>query len=155
MFFASMWALKGALVPQENARYHQPPALTIGGIFGLAYVGLSLFGYLIVFKAVSTVNVFHFVRDVMAGAAVAMYITVFGPNRAKAAMPISGVLVIVIDFVVIWRHQLARVVVTVRSFSSINGFLIGITVSLAIFLWLHSRMATKGGEAAGSVSLPQ
>jgi len=139
MFVGSLWALKDAVLSHGNPRRHQPRALTIGGVFGLVYVGLSLFGHFRVFKTVLAVGFFHFLNNLAAGITVALFISVFAPKKTKIVSVISGVLLIVNDLVVIWRHALTRSVISVRGFSSINGLLIGLTVSLALFLWLKTK----------------
>lgn len=148
-FLGGLWALKDAVLQQRNSRHHQPRTLTIGGIFGLAYIGLSLYGHFSVFETQLTASVFHFLNTLVAGIAVAMFISVVAPNGAKTVLVISGILLMLIDLPVIWRHELTRFVTTVRGFSSSNGLLIGIAVPLATFLWLQTINKAKDQRAAG------
>jgi hypothetical protein len=71
-----------------------------------------------------------------------MLITVFGPKGDKVVLCISGILLIVNDVIVISRHDVTRFVSTSHGFSSVNGLLIGIAVTLGIFLWLQTRKGT-------------
>ena len=150
MFLSSMLALKDALLPRANARHPQPRAFTIGGIIGLAYVGLSICQYFIVFKTVPTLSAFRFVTALMAGVTLAMYVTVIGRKAAKVAMGISGALLTFIDFVVIWaiwHHKVTQPVMTIPGFGVVNGLLIGIVGTLAIFLRLQMDKTSKGKRA--------
>ena len=144
MFLGCLWALKDSLSLQPSVR-QQPRALTMGGACGLAYVGLSVYGAFGSFQSVLAVNAFHFFNTLVAGIAVAMFISVFGPKRAKVVLSISGILLILNDLIVIWRHELTRFVMTNRGFVSANGLLIGMVVPLAMFLWLETKK--KGGPA--------
>jgi len=130
--------LKDALLPQPDLREPQRPALTIAGISGLFYIGLSVYGAFGSFPSLLTVNAFHFGKSLAAGITIAVAITVFGPKKAKVVLAISSTLLIVNDLIVIWHHQFMRFATTIRSFSSVNGLLIGIATPLAIFLWLET-----------------
>ena len=136
-FLGNLWALKDAVLPKGNARRHQPPSLTVGGICGLVYVGLSLYGHFSVFKNVLTANFFHFLINLVGGITIAIFITGLAPKRAKVVLGISVALLTVHDLIVIVSHQLTRFV-TIRGFSAVNGLLIGMAIPLAIFLWLHT-----------------
>jgi len=70
-------ALKESILPQ---RERQSRALTIAGLCGLAYVGLSLYGAFGSFPSVLTLSAFHFAEALAAGMSVAMCISVFGPK---------------------------------------------------------------------------
>jgi hypothetical protein len=109
----------------------------VAGVCGLAYVGLSLYGDFGAFPSVLAVNVFNFFKSFVAGITVATLISVLGPTRAKVVVGVSGTLLILSDLIVIADHQLTSVVTTIRGFSSVNGLLIGITIPLAIFLWIE------------------
>jgi hypothetical protein len=118
------------------------PRATAGSC-GLAYIGLSVYGAFGSFPSVLAVNAFHFAESLAAGITVGLLVTVFGPKRAKVVLGISGALLIVSDLIVIWRHELTRFVTTIRSFSMVNGLLIGIAVPLAIFVWLETRKRAR------------
>jgi len=149
MFLGCLWALKDSLSLQPSVRQRQPRALTMGGACGLAYVGLSLYGAFGSFPSVLAVNAFHFFNTLVAGIGVAMFISVFGPKRAKVVLGVSGTLLIVNDFIVIAHHDFSRLATTVRGFSMANGLLIGIVVPLAIFQWRTGKRhigKQTGGE---------
>jgi hypothetical protein len=148
-FLGCLWSLKDAVLPQGNTRRHQPRSLTVGGICGLVYVGLSVYGHLSVFKTVLTANFFYFLINLVGGITVAIFITVFAPKKAKVVLGISVALLTVHDLIVIVSYELTRFVTSVRGFSSVNGLLIGMAVSLAIFLWLETIKESKDKQAAG------
>ncbi len=138
MFLGCLWALKDSLSLQPSVRHQQPRALTMGGACGLAYVGLSVYGAFGSFPSVLVVNAFHFFNNLVAGIAVAMFISVFGPKRAKVVLGVSGTLLIAKYLIVIAHHERTRLPTPIRGFSSINGLLIGMAVPLAIFLWVET-----------------
>jgi hypothetical protein len=149
MFLGCLWALKDFLSPQSRLRHRQQRALTVAGLCGLGYIGLSLYGAFGSFPSVLTVNAFHFVKNLTAGVIIAMGISMFGPRSAKVVLSTSGIILILIDLIVIWRHELARFVTTIRGFSSVNGLLIGMAVPLAIFLWRENIKRPRDKQAAG------
>jgi hypothetical protein len=149
LFVACLWALKDPISPQRSLRYRQQPALTMAGICGLAYIGLSLYGAFGIFQSALRVNAFNFVKNLVAGIAMATLICMLRPKSVKVVLGISGVLLIGIDLIVIWSHELTRFVTTIRGFSSVNGLLIGMAVPLAIFLWRENIKRARDKQAAG------
>ena len=149
MFLWCLRTLKDALLRQPDSCDRQQPALTMAAVCGLAYIVLSVYGALGSFASVLTVNAFHFAESLAAGITIAIAITVFGPKRAKIVLAISSTLLIGSNLIVIWHHQFMRFVTTIRSFSSLNGLLIGLTVPLAVFLWLEMTKRTRDKKAAG------
>jgi len=149
MFLWCLRTLKDALLRQPDSCDRQQPALTMAAVCGLAYIVLSVYGALGSFASVLTVNAFHFAESLAAGITIAIAITVVGPTRAKIWLAISSTLLIGSNLIVIWHHQFMRFVTTIRSFSSLNGLLIGLTVPLAVFLWLEMTKRTRDKKAAG------
>lgn len=147
MFLWCLLTLKDSLLPQRNFRDRQLIALTIGAIGGLAYIGLSLYGAFGVFQSLLSANAFHFVKSLIAGISIAMLISVLGAKSVKITLGISSVLLIGNDLIVISRHELTRFITTIRGFSSINGLLMGMAVTLAIFLWLQTTNTADKGAA--------
>jgi len=98
---------------------------------------------------VLTVNALHFAESLAAGIAIGLLIPVFGPKRAKVVLGLSSTLLILGDLIMIADHQLTNVATTVRSFSSVNGLLIGMAVTLGAFLWLETVKRTRDKKAAG------
>ena len=147
MFLGCLWTLKGSLLPQESLRNRQQRALTLAGIFGLAYIGLSVFRAFGVFQSVLAVNAFYFFKNLVAGITVALLISVFGPKSAKVILGISGILFIGNNLIVILHHDFTRFVTTIRGFSSVNGLLIGMVVPLAVFLWLEAMRRAREKQA--------
>jgi len=143
MLLACWWVLKDALFPQRSLRQRQPRVLTIAGVCGLAYVGLSVYGAFGIFQSVLTVNAFYFAESLIAGITIALLITVFGPKNAKVILGMSGILLIGHDLIVISHHAFGRFITTISGFSVVNGLLIGMAVPLAIFLWLEMRKTAR------------
>ena len=149
MFLGCLWVLKNPLLQQGSDPHRQQPALTAGGILGLIWVGLNLYKAFAVFQSVLTVNVFSFVEGLVAGVGVAMLISIFRPKTVKIALGISVALLLLNGVIVIRLHALRLFVITgVRGFSSVNGVLFGIAVTLAIFLWLQTTMTREDRELA-------
>jgi hypothetical protein len=149
MFLGCLWALKDFLSPQPSLRHRQQRALTLAGLCGVGYIGLSLYGAFGIFPSVLTVNAFHFVKNLVAGIAMATLICMLRPKSVKVVLGISGVLLIGTDLIVIWRHALTRFITTIRGFSSVNGLLIGMAVPFAIFLWRENIKRARDKQAAG------
>lgn len=146
MFLGCLWALKDSLLPKPSLRNRRRRALTLAGVFGLVYVGLSLYRDFGVLQSVLAVNAFNFSKNLMVGITIAMLISVFGPKSAKAVMGISGVLFVGITVLVIAHQDLRRFAETIYGICSLGGLLLGISISLAVFLWLRTM---KSEHAAG------
>jgi hypothetical protein len=133
MFLGCLWVLKDSLLPQRSLRHRQPRALTMAGVCGVAYIGLSLYWDFGVFQSVLAVNAFYFFKNLVAGITIAMLISLLGPKSVKVILGISAILLVGNYLIVISHHELTRFATTIRGFSSVNGLLIGMAVPLAIF----------------------
>jgi hypothetical protein len=149
MFLGCLWVLKDFLSPPGNPRHRHQRALTLAGVCGLAYIGLSLYRDFGVFQSVLAVNAFYFFKNLAAGITVAILISVFGPKSAKVILGISAILLIGNNLIVISHHDLTRFITTIRGFSSVNGLLIGMAVPLAVFLWLEAMKSARDKQATG------
>lgn len=132
IFLACVWVLKN----------RQERVLTLSGLLGLAYVGLSLYGYFGIFHSLPALNIFSLTKGLVAGIFVAGLISVFGLKSAKVVLGISATLFIGMNLFVIAHHDLKRFATTVRGFSLVNGLLLGISIPTAIFLWREHRKST-------------
>jgi len=147
MFLGCLRVLKDSLSPVQSLQARQQRALTLGGLLGLAYVGMSLYRDFGVFHSVIAVNAFYFTENLLFGITIAMLISVFSPKGVKFVLGVSCLLFVGMNLFIIAHHALRHFSTTVRGFSIVNGMLIGMSVSLAIFLWLD-------GPVVGSTSKP-
>jgi hypothetical protein len=118
----------------------------LAAIFGLIYLGLSLYGAFGIFQSVTAVNVFYFVKSLVAGVSIAVLICLLRPKGLEALLCLFGVLFAGINLLVIAHHALRRFAATSRGFWMANGLLIGASVVLAIFLWWAAREKRIGEE---------
>jgi hypothetical protein len=135
MFLGCLWVLKDPLPPGDSLRNRQLRALTLVGLLGLAYVGMSLYRVFAVFHSVLAVNAFYFTKGLVVGISIALAVSVAAPKGAKFVLCISGMLFIGTNFIVIAHQELRHFAATVRGFSLANGLLLGISIPLALFLW--------------------
>lgn len=149
MFLGCLWALKDSLLPKLSLRNRQQRAFTLAGVFGLVYVGLSLYQDFGILQSVLAVNAFDFSKNFVVGISIAMLISVFGPKSAKAVMGISGILFVGITVLVIADQYLRRFAETIYGICSLGGLLLGISISLAVFLWLRTMKSAEGEQVAG------
>jgi hypothetical protein len=145
MFFGCLVVLKDSLFPRKSLHARQQRALTLAGLLGLAYIGMSIYRVFGVFHSVIAVNAFYFAENLLFGIMFAMLISVFSLKGVKFVLGLSGMLFIGMNLFIIAHHALRNSFTTVRGFSIVNGMLIGMSVSLVIFLWL-------GGPVVGSTS---
>jgi hypothetical protein len=146
MFFGFLWILKDPLPPGNSLRDRQLRALTLPGLLGLAYVGMSLYRVFVVFHSVLAVNAFYFTKSLVVGIPIAVAISVAAPKGAKFVLGISGMLFIGTNFIVIAHHELRHFATTVRGFSVVNGLLLGISIPLAVILWQDRTRAIENGD---------
>ena len=145
MFLGCLWFLKDAFLPQRSLRSRQPRALLLAELFGLVYVGLSLYGAFGSFPTELAANTFYFVKNFAIGFAVATLISIFGPKTSKAILGITGILLIGTDTLVIAHQNLRDVASTSRVFCSANGFLVGILIALAAYIGVELSRTKRGG----------
>jgi hypothetical protein len=128
-------------------------ATTVAGLLGLTYAGLDLYGlsHLGVLQSLSAVNAFYFGKSILAGICVAMFTSIVWPwpRSAKILLRISLVMFIGLNIYAIAHYDLRRFAPSIRMFCSANGWLIGISVPPAIFLWLtYKKSRDKRTQAA-------
>lgn len=137
-----LWVLRGSLLARRGLKNQQTQKLTLAGLFGVAYVGLSAYATFGTFHSASGAVTFNFVEALVAGITVAMLISIFGPTSAKVVLVMSAMLLVGIDFLVIAHHAFRQFVARVRGFSSFNGLLLGILIPFIIMLWCERRKPT-------------
>jgi hypothetical protein len=138
IFLWCLSVLKDSPSPGQGLRNRQQGALTLAGLSGLAYVGMSLYRVIGVFHSVLAVNAFYFIETLVLGISVAMpvyFFSFFSPKVAKIILGISGVLLIGINLLAIPRPNFWRLALAARGLFSLDGLLLGISIPVAIFLW--------------------
>ncbi len=116
---------------------------TAAGVLGLTFAGLDIYGlsHIGILQSISAVNAFYFSKSVLAGVFLVSLISIFWPwpRSAKTLLRISGVLFVGFNIYAIAHYDLRRFARVTRAFYSANGWLIGTSIPLAIFLWMASR----------------
>jgi hypothetical protein len=153
MFLGCLWVVKGYLLPGQNPRYPQVRALARMSLFCLTYVGLSLYGAFGVFRAVSVANTFAFAKSFVIGIALVLFISAVWPKITKTVLGISGILVVGVNLLMIARYDLWRRIAMNHGFYSTEGLLLGISISLAIVLWLVYKKS-KGVSSPDLITEP-
>jgi TPR repeat protein len=146
MSLGCLWVLKDSPSPRQGLQTRHPRALTLAGLFGLAYVAMSLYRMFGVFDSELAVNVFYFIENLVVGISIAVAVSVFAPKGAKFVFGISVMLFIGTNFIVIAHHELRHFAATVRGFSMANGLFLGISIPLAFFLWRTYRRSRSEGN---------
>jgi hypothetical protein len=146
MSFYCLWLLKDSLLHGQSHHNHQQNALILAELFGLAWVGLMLYGAYGIFPSVLVVNIFSFAKNVVIGITIALLISGIGPTIAKVVMCISGLLFAGITIFVILHHDLRRFAATIYGISSAEGLLLGISISLGVLLWRVARVTGETSE---------
>jgi Sel1 repeat len=152
-FFGSLILVMSFLLPGQSLRNPQQRVITLAGLLGLLSVGLDLYRHspIVVLHSVFAANALALTQHLLGGTLIAMIICGFWPKSAKVMLGISGTLFVAINLLllVIAYHDPRRLAV-IRGCYSGNGFLIGISVPLAIFLFLQSGKPTEIGQAENS-----
>jgi hypothetical protein len=135
--------LKAPLSTEQGIWPIQRRAMTLGGLLGLAYVGLRLYRAFGVFRSTPAVNAFYFFESLVAGISIAMVVYFFSRKSAKVVLGVSGVLFIGLNLLVIPARALWNFTSATNGFFSLDGLLLGVSTPMAIFLWL-SRKDPRG-----------
>ena len=139
LLLISSFRAAGMFVPSQRAA-------TVAGLLGLTYAGLDLYGLIHIglLESISAVNAFYFSKSILAGAFLVTLISIFWPwpRSAKILLRISAALFIGLNgfsIYVIAHYNPKHSAIATRTFYSANGWLIGVSMPLAIFLWKASR----------------
>jgi hypothetical protein len=120
-------------------RNRQERKMTVGGLLGLLWAGLDVYGYshFGILLSLSLVNVFYFGKGLLAGASAAMLVAFLLATSAKNVLRICGTLLIAFNLYAITHYNLSHFAACPRAFYDFNGLLIGMAVSSAILLRLE------------------
>lgn len=138
-----------SLLLGRRTRNRQRRATALTGILGLCWVGLNLYG----FSRVGTletgllVDAFYFAKSFLAGTFGAMLIFLIWRQSAKIPVGMAGTLLIGFNIYGVAHYDLRRLTPAIRAFYSGNGFLIGMTIVLAIALWLPTKKDQRNSES--------
>jgi TPR repeat protein len=155
------FSLVSSLIPGGSLRNSQQRTFTLVGLLGLSYAAVDLYGfrYIGLFTPVLAVGAFQFLRSLVAGTSVALLLSVVLPSKicrkiAKIGIGVFGILLLGQNFYAIAIPRLRSVVTALRSFWSINGTLLGMLGSVAIYLWFIHKKAegSAGPDGEDSVS---
>lgn len=138
-FFGSLILAMSFLLPGRSLRNRQQILM---GLLGLSYVGLNLYRHSpnVVLRSVVAVNALSFTQRFLGGLFVAMAIVFLWPKIAKTVLGISGTLLVGINLLLLaLAHHDRWRLAGIRGCYPASGLLIGISVPLAVFLWLQSR----------------
>ncbi len=144
--------LIGSLFPGRRSRRGNYRAVALTALLGLTSVGLSLYWIYGSFPSLSAINVFFFAKDLLAGVFVALVISLFDPKRTKIVLGIVGILFIGFNLFAMIRDDLSRLAPATRFFCAVNGLLLGMLITLAIFLWRTSNRPKEDQNIEGDVA---
>jgi hypothetical protein len=142
MFLGSLMILISSGLPTRPLRDRQQRTAILAGLLGISYVALSLFGFyhIGIRQSGSAVVAFYFAKSIMGGISIVMFLSIVWPESskpkgAKIALEILGLLFIGFNIFAIAHHDLVRLASAIRIFCMVNGQLIGLSITLAIYLW--------------------
>jgi TPR repeat protein len=130
-----------ALSPWLITRRRQPRATALTGVLGLLWVGLNLYGgaHFGIVESGPMVHAFYLVRDLIGGSFAAMLIFLLLILRARIVLQISGALFIGFNTYALTLYQPRSSAPAINAFWSANGWLIGMAIPAAIYLWLEHK----------------
>ena len=117
---------------------------------GLAWVLLRLYGAFGVFASAFVLGVFNFVEGLLAGAIIAVLISLFGPKGVKVALGMFGVAFVGFNVFAITHYHLSGLTPATRLFCSVDGLLIGLLLTLAGLSWLTDKRPEGESDQLGS-----
>lgn len=141
IFLGCFWALKSSQLLGREVRNKQQRALDFGAILGLIYIAMSLYADFHAFESVISIGVFDFARNAVVGIVIGLGIAVVWPKGVGLVLSVLGALFAGINVWLIAHHAIGYFATTVRGFWEAEGLLIGISATLAIFLWRSRRDA--------------
>jgi hypothetical protein len=144
---------------EGNVRNPRQRKITLAALLGIVWAIATAYGYshLGILYSLAVVNVFYFVKGTSGGIGVALLLSFLWPQGLKTALGICGILFIGFNAYGIMHFDLRHFADCPRAFYSINALLIGIAVTLAIFLWLNgeeTKGSQSGNDEAASVTQP-
>jgi hypothetical protein len=142
LFSWCLWILKDSVLSGRSPRDREQRGLALAGLFGLTYVGLRLYRFFGVFHFGLAVNIFQFFEYLILGLLIGTANYFFPPKRSKVTLGISCVLLFGVNLLVIRRPDFWRNARAVQGLVSLDGLLLGISIPIAIFLWLAHKKST-------------
>jgi hypothetical protein len=126
---------------------------TLAGFLILLAAALDLFGmpHVEYLHSLSAINFLYFFKNLLGGIVIALLIAVVWPweHSAKITLGIAGLLLFGFNALVIAHSQLRYL----RAFYLMNGLLVGISLPLAIFLWMaYQKSKDSPAEPADGLS---
>jgi TPR repeat protein len=156
MSLGSLLLLIGSGLPRRLFRGRQQRTASLAGLLGLSYVAMSLYGFYHfgICEPGLAADTFYLAKSILSGIAVFILISIVWPENAKPksakiALGISGILFIGFNLFAVAHQNLARFAPAIRIFCTVNGQLIGLSVSLAVYL-LRTHNKARGGENGSS-----
>jgi hypothetical protein len=126
---------------KQSFNRQQKRITTLAGILLLFYVGLNLFGIFCIgiFHSIIAVNSLYFVKSIIAGILPVMLISIVLPKRfyfriAKVVLGVSIIFFIIFNLMNIYIYYKSHNTQIFRCLPNANGFLIGLSISLTIYL---------------------
>jgi TPR repeat protein len=146
IFLGSLLLSIGYLLPSWRFLGKQYREGAVAGLLGISYAALSVFGayHFGVRQPGSAVDAFYFAKYFLLAISAAMFISLLLPDRAKPkiakiALGLFGILFIGFNIFATMHHDLARLTPAIRILCAVNGHLIGLSISPAIYLWRTYR----------------
>jgi hypothetical protein len=136
MLVGCFWSMKGSPSSQRNRNQR---ALWLAGLFGITYIGMSLYGSFGIFQFPAAVNGFYFLKNVAVGITIALLISVFRRDTPEVVLGISGLFLAAFTLLVFMRGEFKDIAIKKCAFTSVEGLLFGVVVSLAVLTWLKRR----------------
>lgn len=162
MFLGCLLILVSSRLPSRRLRDRQRRTATLAGLLGITFVAMSVFGsyHFGIRQPGSAVAAFYFAKSLLGGIAVVMFLSIVVPESAKPrgakiALGISGILFIAFNVLAMAHHDLVRLTPTIRTFSLVNGQLVGLSVSLATFLWLAYKKSRLEPNRNREIAAPE
>jgi hypothetical protein len=159
-FLGGLLLLAGFLTPSGSFGGGNQRRSALAGLLVVSWVAMDLYGfrYIGILTPVSAFAVFQFAKGLLAGTTVASLLPIVLPKNiwpkvVRVGLGVFGVLFIGTDIFVVSNHKLRSVALTLRSFWSINGMLLGMIVSLAIVLWLTTKNSREAEQQQSGFSI--
>ena len=147
--------LFGSRSTKQSINKQQQRISTLMATLLLFYIGLNIFGIFCVgvFHSIVAVNILYFVKDIICGILPVIFFSVMLPKNvcpktAKIALGIFGLSFILFNALMISLYFKSHIARVFRSFSMGNGFLIGFSIPLIVYLWKthHNSSDNKNGD---------
>lgn len=154
--------LAGSRLPSLRLRNWQRRTAILAGFLGMTYVALTVFGsyHFGIRQPGLGVAGFYFAKSLLGGVTIVMFLSIVVPESikqrgTKIALGITGILFVAFNVFAIAHYEQVRLAPAIRLFALVNGQLIGLSISLAVFLWLTNKGSKTEMKANGDVAIPE